>query len=325
MNRIKSTPSEAGYDIIGDIHGYAEPLRRLLDGLNYRETGGTYCHPEGRKVVFLGDYIDRGPEIRETLQMVKAMVDDGQALAVMGNHEYNAVCFHTSDGNGDYLRSRTFDDGKNVVQHQATLDAFAGREDEWDGWLSWFRQLPFALDLGGLRAVHATWSPSKLEFLSGKTLEDPGFLKASAEKGSPEFVAIETILKGIELPLPGGHTFTDKQSTRRAQIRVRWWEQPDGKTFRDIAFPECETVPEIPVDFLPAEAWENYPASAPPVFFGHYWVPSSAAIAPVTPNAACLDYSVAEADGKLVAYRWDGEAKLKAQKFVEVPTNKATT
>lgn len=54
------------YDIIGDIHGYAEPLQRLLEKLDYTESNGTWRHPD-RKVIFVGDYIDRGPAIRETL------------------------------------------------------------------------------------------------------------------------------------------------------------------------------------------------------------------------------------------------------------------
>ncbi len=123
------------YDIIGDLHGYAEPLRALLAKLGYVESGGFYSHPE-RKVIFIGDFIDRGPKIRETLQIVKAMTDAGTALAVMGNHEYNAICYHTPDGNGGYYRPHT---EEKTAQHEATLRAFEGRETilarrlEWAG------------------------------------------------------------------------------------------------------------------------------------------------------------------------------------------------
>ena len=106
------------YDIIGDIHGHAAPLRALLEKLGYREVAGAYSHPE-RKVIFLGDFIDRGPEIRETLQTVRAMVDGGSALAVMGNHEFNAMAYHTPDGQGDYLRKHT---PEKVEQHRATME-----------------------------------------------------------------------------------------------------------------------------------------------------------------------------------------------------------
>jgi hypothetical protein len=53
------------YDLIGDIHGYAERLELLLQKMGYSKRNGVYHHPE-RKVLFIGDYIDRGPQIRET-------------------------------------------------------------------------------------------------------------------------------------------------------------------------------------------------------------------------------------------------------------------
>lgn len=66
------------YDIIGDIHGYAALLKRMLEKLGYKKTGGSW-HQPGRKMIFVGDYIDRGPEIRETLQIIKGMVDNNNA------------------------------------------------------------------------------------------------------------------------------------------------------------------------------------------------------------------------------------------------------
>ena len=106
------------YDLIGDIHGYATTLKALLTKLDYHFEEGAYRHPE-RKVIFLGDFIDRGPEIRETLQTVRAMVDGGSALAVMGNHEFNALAYHAPDGQGDYLRKHT---PAKIEQHRATME-----------------------------------------------------------------------------------------------------------------------------------------------------------------------------------------------------------
>ena len=85
------------FDIIGDIHGHAEKLIKLLEKLEYNNIDGTYQHSDSdRKAVFVGDYIDRGPEIRETLSIVKSMVDNDSAYALLGNHEYNALCYNTS-------------------------------------------------------------------------------------------------------------------------------------------------------------------------------------------------------------------------------------
>ena len=72
------------YDLIGDIHGHATELEQILRELGYARKNGVYQRSD-RMVVFLGDFIDRGPQIRETLEIVRPMVDGGHALAVMGN------------------------------------------------------------------------------------------------------------------------------------------------------------------------------------------------------------------------------------------------
>src|SRR5687767_4897655 len=94
------------YDIIGDIHGYADQLENLLVNLGYSKKSQGYYHPS-RKVIFLGDFVNRGPKIRETLQIVRPMIDSGSALAVMGNHEYNAICYHIKRNNGEFLRDHS--------------------------------------------------------------------------------------------------------------------------------------------------------------------------------------------------------------------------
>ncbi len=79
------------FDIIGDIHGCYDELATLLRKLGYElddTTAPPRCqHPAGRKAVFLGDLVDRGPKIVEVLQLVMAMVGQGSALCVPGNHE----------------------------------------------------------------------------------------------------------------------------------------------------------------------------------------------------------------------------------------------
>src|SRR5215510_2289266 len=73
------------FDIIGDIHGCRAELETLLDRLGYQPC--TRRHPLGRKVVFLGDLVDRGPDIPGVLRLVMEMVETGPALCVPGNHE----------------------------------------------------------------------------------------------------------------------------------------------------------------------------------------------------------------------------------------------
>ena len=108
------------YDIIGDIHGHADKLEDLLLKLNYKTNDGIYQHDE-RKAVFVGDFIDRGIQNRRVIEVVRYMVDYGHAYAVMGNHEYNAICYHTPNSKGDFLRPHTEDKKR---QHENFLKEY---------------------------------------------------------------------------------------------------------------------------------------------------------------------------------------------------------
>jgi protein phosphatase len=85
------------FDIIGDIHGCCDELESLLTDLGYvrkeisheDELWGNlyYSHPEGRRALFLGDLVDRGPRVLDTLRLVRNMVHTENALCVPGNHD----------------------------------------------------------------------------------------------------------------------------------------------------------------------------------------------------------------------------------------------
>lgn len=77
-------PDEEELIIIGDVHGLIEPLKSLLYKLGFNDN---FVHPEGLKVCFVGDVIDRGPQNVETLFFVKDLVDTNRAYLVKGNHE----------------------------------------------------------------------------------------------------------------------------------------------------------------------------------------------------------------------------------------------
>ena len=79
---------KAPFDLIGDVHGCYDELTELLAKLGYSPNeSGVYAHPEGRRVVFLGDLVDRGNKIVETVRLVMNMVAAGTALCVPGNHD----------------------------------------------------------------------------------------------------------------------------------------------------------------------------------------------------------------------------------------------
>jgi polynucleotide kinase-phosphatase len=89
------------FDIIGDLHGCCDELERLLAELGYRVTerregefpdgGPVYAHPDGRTAVFVGDLVDRGPRILDTVRLVRNMVDAGSGHCVPGNHDIKLV------------------------------------------------------------------------------------------------------------------------------------------------------------------------------------------------------------------------------------------
>ncbi|MES2572760.1 MAG: polynucleotide kinase-phosphatase [Verrucomicrobiota bacterium] len=75
------------FDIIGDVHGCFGELIELLAKLGYSEEAGAWRHPAGRKMIFLGDLVDRGPNSPEVMRLVMESVRAGSALAVPGNHD----------------------------------------------------------------------------------------------------------------------------------------------------------------------------------------------------------------------------------------------
>ena len=144
------------FDIIGDIHGCADELSELLTTLGYAAgSTGIWSHPQGRRVIFLGDLVDRGPRIPDVLRIVMRMVEAGNALAVPGNHDIKLMRklrgrdVQVTHGLQDSLRQLesepeefrrqvadfiddlvshyTLDDGKLVVAHAGMKESMQGR------------------------------------------------------------------------------------------------------------------------------------------------------------------------------------------------------
>jgi hypothetical protein len=232
------------YDVVGDIHGQANELEALLKKLGYSRVTGVYGH-HSRKVIFLGDFIDRGSHQRRVLDLVRAMTDSGTALTVMGNHEYNAIAYYTPKSGGGYLRKRS---EKNTIQHKAFLNEYENKPHDWEEAIEWFKTLPLWLDLDGLRVIHACWERKSVErirdFQGGSILLSDELLHASAEPSSWQYEAVETLLKGKEIPLPDGNHFHDKDGIKRHNIRVRWWDY--GATYRQAFMGPDSTRTHIP-------------------------------------------------------------------------------
>jgi predicted MPP superfamily phosphohydrolase len=301
-------------DLIGDIHGHADKLEALLKKLGYSKNAGVYQHPE-RKALFIGDYIDRGPKIKETLEIVRAMVENENAIALMGNHEYNALCFHFQETEGGHLRKHLI---KNIIQHYQTLKQFQNRQSEYEVYLDWFKTLPLYYETDTFRAVHACWDDSNIQFLKQTLVNDrlnDELIYQSVKKGTKLNEAIDQTLKGKEIKLPDGIDFHDKEGTKRTEIRIKWWENPSKMTLKSISVEPIENLPEQAIDASQFKTTDYYKSEDKKAFFGHYWLQGEPSL--YKENICCLDYSVAK-EGKLVAYRFDGENILDNSKFVFV-------
>lgn len=315
----------SGYDIIGDIHGHAEALKELLKQMGYSYTGGAWRHSD-RTAVFVGDFVDRGPAQVETVMIARAMTDCGAAKAVMGNHEFNAIAWYMADplDEGQHLRKHT---DKNRKQHQQFLKEVEGQRIHGE-LIDWFLSLPLWLELDGIRVVHACWHQDYIDYL--RTRLGPAAclsegLIAEASRWTDEatdnrgtrmemFDAVETLLKGVEVSLPEGFQFTDKDGHVRKQARTRWWDA-SATTYRAGAIIDPSVAAAAGFDaMLPEHAlfWKN---DGKPAIVGHYWLTGTPEIQ--NPGVAVIDYSIANG-GRLAAYRWDGESHLINDRLVSV-------
>jgi len=143
------------FDIIGDVHGCCDELEALLGRLGYLvdrrdepETGRRYVvtPPDGRKAIFVGDLVDRGPRVNDTLRLAMDMVESGVALCVMGNHEAKVE---------KWLRSRDVQIkhglARTISDLNASGDAFKRRVKTFIGRLV----SHYMLDGGRLAVAHA--------------------------------------------------------------------------------------------------------------------------------------------------------------------------
>ncbi len=140
------------FDVIGDIHGCADELERLLLRLGYRRSapGAPFRHPGGRRAVFVGDLVDRGPHVVRAARIVMRMTAAGSAFCVPGNHEITLLgCLH--DGTRS-LSPGTF----RTIRQIGALPAATRRRflDEFEEFLL---RLPshLVLDRGRLAVAHA--------------------------------------------------------------------------------------------------------------------------------------------------------------------------
>jgi hypothetical protein len=304
------------YDIIGDIHGQYGKLKALLVKLKYVNKDGLWIPPNGRKAVFLGDLIDRGPDQVKVMATVKKILNNDHGYCILGNHELNAIGYATPHPHrpGEYLRPHT---EKNRLQHQEFLDQVGEGSEFHHKIIEWFKILPVRLELKGIRVVHAWWHEPYLQELErygvlGGKLDNRHFEWAlDRHGGHPLYDIMEGLCKGLEIELPDDIGFVDPSGVVRRHARTKWW-LPDAPFLNQVVL----MGGEVPLDLygkLVPETFKPEPITGKPVFVGHYWMKGKPSV--LTPKVACVDYSAGKG-GPLVAYRWNGESELHDGGFV---------
>lgn len=317
-------------DIIGDIHGQLGALQKLGRRLGYA-VEDDWRHKEDRKLVFVGDLIDRGPHSLEVAQLVQKLCERGDAICLMGNHELNLI---------EWRHKRTGPKGSN----KATIADVEARRDAWEPVLDFFETLPLALELDGLRVTHAVWNQGCIDELMGLQQPSPSqptlpdwadfvLLHSPYEGGEhrPEVPfhpyvdptcgkqwerSLEILLKGHEMDAP--KPFEDNDGTLRDKVRAEWWKEghPEAPKDRRVIFGHYWNMPPIP---------GAHEAFVPPHPSGHptlrdWFDTNHEAVAdsgtkpvPIDVKTVCIDYNgMTKANGGrpcVGAYR-HGEAEV---------------
>jgi hypothetical protein len=255
-------------DIIGDVHGELGALRHLLARLGYDERGE---HPEGRRLVFVGDLCDRGPDSPGVVLLVRDLVASGRAQCVAGNHEINVLRGESKHGNHWIVPDPHTD------QAAAFGPAIHATPEQAREIRVFFESLPIALERKDIRVVHACWSPREV---------------AACRAAPGPLMAAYRLFDASGIESPRGKRLHDAHHAERAAhhdlLRDKDHEPPflhavaeydefyqDSNPVR-VMTSGIERAARIPffaggkwrfVERVPW--WKNYDET--PVVFGHYW------------------------------------------------------
>jgi hypothetical protein len=258
-------------DVVGDVHGELDALHALMRGLGYDPGGG---HPEGRRLVFLGDLCDRGPDSPGVLALARRMVGEGRAQVVLGNHELNLLREVPKHGNGWFFEG---DHDRARGEFTASRGLPPG---ERAGVLAFLRELPVALSRDDLRVVHAVWDDASLARLAGELgrwsperihRDDPGPPELQAE-----LAALEPA-RALEM-----HRYGERLKARDEALPLleavgrsdALWQR--GNPMRVITS-GLETLAERPYfaggswRMTDRVRWWDHYDDPTPVLYGHYW------------------------------------------------------
>jgi hypothetical protein len=150
---------EGPIDVVGDIHGEILALDALLTALGYDQSGE---HRNGRRLVFVGDLVDRGPDSPAVVDRVMSLVDRGLAQCVLGNHELNVLRWESKAGNAWLIDT---DRAEQQPGGEFAHSRVAPKDFE-EPFLNFLSSLPLALKRSDLRVAHAAWVDGEISALA---------------------------------------------------------------------------------------------------------------------------------------------------------------
>lgn len=269
--RLLGTLFDGPLDIVGDVHGEIEALRSLLRHLGYSRHGE---HPQGRRLVFLGDLCDRGPDSPAVIRFVRRLTEHDLAQCLLGNHEINLLRGSLKNGNGWFF---AHDHDRKQGRFIRSAAASERQRDEIN---EFFASLPLTLERDDLRLVHAAWLAKHLEVIAGhEGQHDVESLYRHYEAQTEALVAVAGLKQAVaaehrqfgellldanaDMPLLPALAAYDEtyQMSNPVRVLTSGVERRTEKPF--FASGKWRMVERVPW-------WHEYQDTVP-VIVGHYW------------------------------------------------------
>ncbi len=282
-------------DFIGDIHGNYTKLISLLQCLGYcwDESKNCYFHPEGRKILILGDFINVGLNNLKVLELLYSMHKQQQEFIIAGNHEYFiALLYHKFNQNKNafwyYIQTNYY----------PLFQEFTSNRELFYHYLNWIFTLPLFIEFGDVKAVHALWDDYSINKIRphNNVLD---LIQQSKENA--------TLRENVNKSLIGiTHKYRPEGKDRTIFFRYRWWDYEKNLPIQNMFIHKSERLPLEEIQNIDLNqtniAVDNYT-----IFFGHYNLQGYPYL--THPKRCCLDFGGAKG-GFLAAYRWNGETEL---------------
>jgi hypothetical protein len=232
-------------DIVGDVHGEIDALHSLMGRLGYDEQGR---HRQGRRLVFVGDLADRGPDSPAVVALVRSLIESGRAQCVLGNHEFNAVRQDFSKPELSWL----FDESPAFRHRDTVVDQKRATPAQREEILAFFTSLPVALERPDVRVVHAVWDDGMIARVRHETDLLHTYYRHAA--WIDDWLAGRDYLDRIDQKLIRQNRNPLKVLTSGPEVRSLAPAEINGKVRNEMRVPW----------------WEWYGGSML-VVFGHYW------------------------------------------------------